>query len=68
MLKPRIKILMLENELTRDQVAEAVGVTPDQVSRWSTGNSYPRMDKAFALARLFKCKVDDLYKYEEDNT
>lgn len=66
MLKPRIKILMLENELTREQVAEAVGVSPDQVSRWCTGNSYPRMDKAFALSRQLKCKVDDLYKYGEE--
>lgn len=62
MLKSRIKILMLENELTREQVAKVVGVTPDQVSRWSTGSSFPRADKLFTLAKLFNCKVDDLYK------
>lgn len=67
MLKPRIKILMLENELTREKVAESVGVSIDQVSRWCTGSSYPRMDKAFALSRLLKCGVDDLYRYEGED-
>ena len=64
-LKCRIKILMIENDLGRQEVAEYCGVTVDQVTRWSNMRSYPPVPKLWMLARLFDCKVDDLYKIEE---
>ena len=61
-LKCRIKILMIENELDRKEVAEYCGVSVAQVTRWSNMKSYPPVPKLWMLAKLFGCKVDDLYR------
>lgn len=72
MIKSRIKIAIAEFELRTGQrveqkeIAAKVGVTQPQFSAWVNDRGWPRMDKAFRLARLLGCKVDDLYIYEEE--
>lgn len=46
-------------------IAKLMGITPEQLSRWISGNSKPTIDKAFKLAKLLECKVDDLYEEEK---
>lgn len=50
--------------LKKKYIAAQMDVTPNQLSNWITGRSYPPMDKAFKLAKILGCKVDDLYEVE----
>ena len=36
------------------------------MSNYVTGKSYPPVDKAFELAKIFNCRVDDLYTLKEE--
>lgn len=47
---------------TQVQVAEALGVDQCTVSFWENGNSYPRAKLLPEIAKLFNCKIEDLYE------
>lgn len=50
-----------ESGLKDSYIAEKVGgITQKTVYNWRKGLSYPTFEKAFILARILKCKVDDL--------
>lgn len=53
-------------ELTQTEVAKMLGVSQSTVSMWESGESKPRTEKLVALARLYKCTVDDLLKEDEE--
>lgn len=42
-------------------VAQQLGINQNVLSRWIHNKSYPGLVKAFALADLLGCNVDDLY-------
>lgn len=65
-MRSKIGELISERGLKRKYIAEQLGVTNEMVSRWVVGKAYPRLDKAFKLAKILGVKVDDLY--EENNT
>lgn len=71
MIKSRIKHAVFEYEIKskrkveHKEIAKELGVSQQQFSSWVNDRSWPRMDKAFKLAELLECKVDDLYVYEE---
>ena len=48
--------------LTQAQVADALGVTKGAVSRWESGENFPRVDKLLAVAALYECDVRDFFK------
>lgn len=43
-------------------IAKELDVSPTQLSNWIAGRSNPPIEKAFKLASMLNCKVDDLYK------
>lgn len=43
-------------------VAEQLDVSQNVLSRWINGHSNPSLESALRLAKLLKCKVDDLYE------
>lgn len=47
-------------EVTQEQVADYVGVTPATISYWCKGTRVPRMDKIDSLCSFFGCTRDDL--------
>jgi putative transcriptional regulator len=67
-MESQIGELVQESGLKKIYIAKQLEVTREQVSRWVSGKSYPRLDKAFELAELLsaalkrKVLVDDLYK------
>lgn len=65
-MKSKIGELIDAKGLKRKYIADQLGVTREMVSRWVVGKSYPRLDKAFKLAKILGVKVDDLY--EETNS
>ena len=56
------------NQMTQEDVAEAVGVSRQAVAKWESGESIPDLEKCKLLAELFGVSLDDLANYEpEDN-
>ena len=49
-------------QMTQEQVAEALGVSPQSVSRWECGNTFPDVMLLPSIARLYGVTVDDLYR------
>ncbi|WP_447579936.1 helix-turn-helix transcriptional regulator [Acinetobacter baumannii] len=62
LMKNRIDELIKEKGYMKKYVAQKVGITPNQLSNWLAGKSYPPLDKAYILADLLGVKVDDLYE------
>lgn len=57
-----LRRLRLEKQLTQEQTAEQLGVSPQSVSRWECGNTYPDVMLLPQIARLYGVTVDDLYR------
>lgn len=65
-MKSKIGFWIDERGYRKKYIAKQLDVTPNQISNWISGRSYPTIEKAFKLADLLDVKVDDLY--ERDNT
>ena len=48
---------------TQEQLAEALGVTSQAVSRWKSGGSYPDMNLIPAIASYFRVSINELFSY-----
>ncbi len=57
-----LKKLRLEKNLTQEQVAEALGVSAQTVSRWECDATLPDVMRLPEIAQLYCVTVDDLYK------
>lgn len=61
-MKSRMNELIVKSGYMKKYIAKELGITPNQLSNWLAGRSYPPLDKAYKLADLLNCKVDDLYE------
>jgi transcriptional regulator with XRE-family HTH domain len=61
-LKDIIKKLRKKRGLTQKQLAEKLGVQQTTISMWETGANRPNVDMLKPLAKILKCKVEDLFK------
>ena len=59
-----IRQLRRQNKTTQEQLAEALGVTAQAVSRWESGGSYPDMNLIPSIANFFGVSIDALFGYE----
>ena len=66
-MRSNIEKLVKESGLRKGYLAEKIGVTVRQFRKYETGHSFIPIDKAYILAALLNCKVDDLYTREEDS-
>ncbi len=55
-----IKNLRITHKITQDQLATFLGVTPQAISRWESGGSYPDIELLPAIAEFFSVSTDDL--------
>lgn len=53
---------------SQEQLAEALGVSRQAISKWETGAAVPETDKLLLISRRFGVTVDSLLKDEEDPT
>lgn len=51
-------------KLTQAEVARAIGVSDAAVCQWEKGETMPNAARLTQIAKLYKCKVDDLLKKE----
>ena len=56
----KFKNLRKSRNLTQEQIADIFHVSPQAVSRWETGITYPDIELLPALADFFSVTVDDL--------
>ncbi len=59
-LNENIKALREELGMTQTELAEALFVTPQAVSRWEKGLAYPDIEKLPQLSAIFNVSVDQL--------
>ena len=59
-LAENIKLYRKDNNMTQEQLAEAVGVTVGAVSKWESGATIPDLSTLMALAELFQTSLDAL--------
>lgn len=62
----KIKELRLRDARKQDELASAVGVTAQAVSRWEAGGSYPDMELIPGIANFFGISIDELFGYQND--
>jgi len=65
-LGTKIRELRRRDERTQDNLAEALGVTAQAVSRWESGGSYPDMEMIPAIANYFHVSIDELFGYHDE--
>lgn len=65
-LNERIKNCRRKSGLTQEQVAEAMGVSRQAVTKWENGQSAPSTENLFKLASLFGTTVDLLLPEQEN--
>ena len=57
-LPENLKKYRVLKDLTQEDVAEYLGITPQSVSKWECGESYPDITFLPALANIFETSVD----------
>jgi putative transcriptional regulator len=60
-MKNRIKVLRAERDMTQAQLADAVEVSRQTINAIEKGKFDPSLPLAFKLARLFHCKIEDVF-------
>ena len=60
-----IKNLRKEHRVTQEDLAAAIGVTPQAVSRWEGESGYPDIELLPAIADFFAVSIDELIGYRQ---
>lgn len=61
-ISQNLKKLRLQKKLTQEQVAEALGVSSQTISRWECSTTYPDVMLLPEIARLYCVTIDDLFQ------
>ena len=64
-LSERLKALRKIKDITQEQLAEYMSISPQAVSRWETGATSPDISALPQLADLFGISIDELLGYDE---
>ena len=65
-LGEKIKELRKRDGRKQEDLAKALGVTAQAVSRWEAGTCYPDMNLIPAIANYFHVSIDSLFGYQND--
>ena len=47
--------------VSRSNLASALRVTQQAIAKWESGSAAPKWEMAPKIARVLKCKIDDLF-------
>ena len=61
----RIRGKRLEKGLTQEQLAQAIQISPQSVSKWERGDGYPDITLLPRIANFFQISVDELIGNDE---
>lgn len=62
----KIRALRRQSGRTQEALADALGVTPQAISRWEAGGGYPDMEMIPVLAHYFGVSIDELFGDDGD--
>lgn len=65
-LGTKIRALRQRDGRTQEALADALGITPQAVSRWEANGSYPDVEMIPAIANYFHISIDELFGYRDD--
>lgn len=60
-----LRKLRIERELSQEQLAEAMGLNRQSISKWEQGVSTPDIDNFMKLAEFYSVPIESLIKAEE---
>ena len=64
-MKNRLRILRAELDWSQAELAEQLGVSRQTVNAIETGKYDPSLPLAFAIARTFKRRIEEIFDSEE---
>lgn len=64
-LAENLRKYRLEKDLTQEDVADYLNITPQSVSKWERGETYPDITLLPALANIFETSIDLLIGMDE---
>ena len=62
----KIKELRKVTGRKQEDLATALGVTPQAISRWEANGGYPDMEMIPSIANYFHISIDELFGYNND--
>ena len=60
MINEKIAELRKRKNITQEELARALGVTNQAVSKWESGRGYPNIDSLKAISKCFSVSLDEL--------
>ena len=65
-LKNYVRDKRMSFGMTQDELSEKLGVSRQTIISLEKGKYNPSINLAFKLSKLFKCTIEDIFIYEED--
>ena len=62
----KIRELRLRDNRTQAETADALGVSPQAVSRWEMGTTYPDLELLPSIANYFGTSIDGLFGFQSE--
>ena len=66
-LAENLKTLRKSKDMTQEEIAEIIGVSPQSVSKWERGDTFPDITLLPTLANLYNTSIDSLIGMEKIN-
>jgi putative transcriptional regulator len=66
-VKNRLRVLRAERDWTQAELAERLGVSRQTVNAIETEKYDPSLPLAFAIARLFESRIEDVFQPDGQN-
>lgn len=61
-MKSRLKILILENDITIKQLAEELGCSPQTISNWCNGRNLDNIYNFYKLCERLDIDIKDVFE------
>ena len=63
-MKNNIRLYRVKLNLTQDDLSNRLGVSRQTINSIENNKYYPSLELGLKLARIFDCKVDDLFSLD----
>lgn len=67
-MKNRLKVFRAERDWTQSDLAEALNVSRQTIHAIEKGKYDPSLPLAFKIARLFNCRIEDVFLDQESDS
>lgn len=65
-MKNSLKVLRAGRDWTQQDLADRLGVSRQTINAIEKGKYDPALPTAFRLARLFDCRIEDIFYFEDE--